>query len=419
MSHIFCGIDFGTSNSSIAVAGPEQSPVLVPVENNKPTIPSTIFYQNGKNAPLFGSEAVNAYINGEQGRLMRSLKRVLGTDLMNSGTILNGKSVKFENILSQFIKNLKDKAQALHDCEAASVVMGRPVHFRDNDAKGDARAEAELTSVAKAVGFQNIVFQFEPIAAAYAHEVNIPDEKLACVVDIGGGTSDFTIIRIGRKLQSKADRSDDILASAGIRIGGNDFDKNLTIKAFMPELGLKTTYGDKNLFVPSSQYFDLAEWSKVNSVYSYQNKRTIQQVLAEAHEAAKYKRLLELVEKEQGHHLLGEAEKAKINLTDNDEYQVCLDFLDDKPLVHTFKTAFEDAINENVMKISASLKECLHQAGITSETVELIVLTGGSTEIPFVQQELCRLFRNAVVSGENKLSSVGLGLAYDSLRKFA
>lgn len=419
MSQLFCGIDFGTSNSSIAVAGTGLSPSLVSVENNKTAIPSTIFYAKDKPFPLFGNSAIKAYINGEQGRFMRSLKRVLGTDLMSVGTILNDKSVKFENILAQYISELKDKAQALHKHEILSVVMGRPVHFRDNDMTGDARAEAELETIAKLVGFKNVVFQYEPIAAAYAHEIHLSDEKLACVVDIGGGTSDFTIIRIGQKLQAKLNRSDDILASTGIRIGGNDFDKSLCLKSFMPALGFQTTYGAKNLPVPSSQYFDLAEWSKINSVYSYQNKRIIKQVLNEAHEFLKYSRLLEIVEKEQGHRLLNETEIAKINLTNSDKHITNLDFLDDNPSVISNRQEFEQAISDNVIKVGHQIEECLSQAGTSADKIELIVLTGGSTEIPFIQKELCKSFKNAIVSGENKLSSVGLGLAYDSLRKFA
>ena len=118
MAHsLYCGIDFGTSNSSVAIAGRNQSPILVPVENQKYTIPSTIFYETDKTAPVFGQAAINAYITGEQGRFMRSLKRVLGTDLMSVGTIINNKSVKFENILAQFIKHLKDEAQAVSQNE--------------------------------------------------------------------------------------------------------------------------------------------------------------------------------------------------------------------------------------------------------------------------------------------------------------
>lgn len=419
MSYTFCGIDFGTSNSSIAIAGADKTPKLVPVENNKTTIPSTIFYEDNRPTPVFGNAAIRAYVNGEQGRFMRSLKRVLGTDLMSIGTIVNGKSIKFEEILKRFINELKYKAQTISGQEIENVVMGRPVHFRDNDPKGDINAERELKNIAHQVGFKNVVFQYEPIAAAYAHEIKVKDEKLACVIDIGGGTSDFTIIRLGPKLQNKLDRSDDILASTGVRIGGNDFDQSLSIKSFMPELGMKTTYGEKNLTVPSSQYFDLSEWSKVNSVYSYQNMRTIREVSADAHDLEKYSRLLELVEKEKGHILLGLVEEAKIDLTQELECRKILEFLEDKPIVRATQKEFNAAIKNNVSKTAASVKECLTQAGIKASSIELIVLTGGSTEIPLVQKELCAVCPQAEISGENKLSSVGLGLAYDSLRRFA
>lgn len=415
---IFCGIDFGTSNSSIAIAEKQKSPQLIEVEKQHTTIPSTIFYSAEKTYPVFGSQAIQAYISGEQGRFMRSLKRVLGTDLMSVGTIINGKSVKFENILSQFIKNLKEKAEAISQKNINSVVMGRPVHFRDNDIKGDIQAEKELESIAKQVGFKNVVFQYEPIAAAYAHETKIEGEKLACVIDIGGGTSDFSIIRLGKKFSEKNNRSEDILANSGVRIGGNDFDQNLCIKEFMPSLGMGTNYGNKNLPVPTSQYYDLAEWSKVNSVYSYQNKRIITQILMEAHQPQIYARLQELVEKEKGHELLGIVEKAKISLTKNITDIQVLEFLADKPEIISTQKEFDAAINNNVHKIKASVEDCLKQAQVKAENVNLIILTGGSTEIPFVQQVLCGIFKQAEISSENKLSSVGLGLAYDSLRRF-
>lgn len=416
--NIFCGIDFGTSNSSIATASKEKSPELINVESLYTTIPSTIFYEDGKSSPIFGRAAINAYINREQGRFMRSLKRVLGTDLMSTGTLINGKLVKFEDILAQFIKHIKSKAQAIHKVEITSVVMGRPVRFRDNDNKGDIAAEDELRKISTQAGFKNIVFQYEPIAAAYAHEVNLKDEKLACVIDIGGGTSDFTVIRLGEKLKNKINRRDDILASSGIRIGGNDFDRSLCISSFMPELGMKSTYGDKKLPVPSSQYFELAEWSKVNAAYSYQNLRIINQILSEAHDYQKYARLLELVEKEKGHELLKQVEDAKIALTQSHEDYQILKFLRDKPQIKCTKEEFDADIAYNLFKTADTLHECLKQANIKADDVDLIILTGGSTEIPSVKQQLCQIFPHAEISDENKLSSVGLGLAYDSLRYF-
>lgn len=418
MSPYFCGIDFGTSNSSIAISSASHQPTLVELEGDKFTIPSTIFYGQESAHPIFGRQAVAAYTNGYEGRFMRSLKRVLGTDLMSAGTQINDKSVKFENILARFLKHLKQQAENNVQQEIKHVVMGRPVHFRDGDQQGDIRAEQELQKVAQMAGFEHIVFQFEPIAAAYAHEDKISDEKLACVVDIGGGTSDFSIIRLGVKLKNKINRSDDILASSGVRIGGNDFDKALCIKSFMPVFGLGTTYGAKTLPVPTSQYYDLAEWSKVNSVYNYKNFKIVNEVLADAHQPLKYQRLQELISQEKGHHLLALVEESKIELTETSNLVKKIDFLNDRPQVKTSKADFEKSIASNVTNISQSINECLLQAGVKKEAINLIVLTGGSTEIPFVQSQMCAHFPHAIISGENKLSSVGLGLAFDSRRRF-
>ena len=418
MQPLFCGIDFGTSNSSIAVSSEKIAPSLAEVENGKHTIPSTIFYETGQKFPLFGEKAIEAYISGKEGRFMRSLKRVLGTDLMSAGTHINGKPAKFENILAQYIKNLKDKVNVKYQQSPGCVVMGRPVHFRDNDTKGDIAAQNQLEQIARNVGFKEIVFQYEPIAAAFAHEDKLEKESMACVIDIGGGTSDFTIIRLGPKLKAKNDRKDDILASSGVRIGGNDFDKNLSISAFMPELGLKTTYGEKRLPVPTSQYFDLSEWSKINSVYTYQNKRIINEVYTNAHNPHLYGRLVEIIEGEKGHLLLNMVEKTKINLSISESYETTLKFLKDAPKISVKKQMFEKSIAPNTLKINQSIAEALKIAQIKAEEINLIILTGGSTEIPYVRNCLCSNFPQANISEENKLSSVGLGLAYDALRRF-
>lgn len=418
MSVVSCGIDFGTTNSTIAVAGHQAEPELIRLANNKYTLPSTIFYAADKPYPLFGDEADEAYMNGTEGRFMRSLKRVLGTDLMKGGTIINGKSRKFENILAQFIKSLKEQAENHIQADLKKVVMGRPVHFRDNDPAGDKKAEAELRNIAHSVGFEEIFFQFEPIAAAFAHEDKLEKEALACVIDVGGGTSDFTVIRLGKSLQQKIDRSDDILASTGVRIGGNDFDKDLSLKCFMPAFGFQTTYGKQNLNVPSSQYFELSEWSKVNSAYSFQNLKIVNEVLANSHQPELYKRLKDILVKESGHKLLAEVEKSKIALTDNNEVTVSLPYIADSPVIKADKKHFEQSIAKDVGKVADTLRQCLKEAGVKAEEISLVILTGGSTEIPLIEQTMRNIFPEATFSQENKLASVGLGLAFDSQRRF-
>ena len=299
MSNISCGIDFGTTNSAISVAIPGEKPVLVPFKNGKNTMPTAIFYPAERGAePLFGEDAIKAYIAGEKGRFMRSMKRVLGSNLMHTGTHINGSVMRFEQILGQFIDNLKKYAETFTGEKIENIIMGRPVHFRDGDNLGNQRAEDELRQIASSIGFKNIGFQFEPIAAAYAHEDKLQSEKLACVVDIGGGTLDFTIIKIGPKLKNKLNRTDDILSSTGVRIGGNDFDKDLSLKCFMPEFGFGTLGGgkskyDKILPLATSPYFTLSEWSSVNSMYVPKEINFAKKMLYNAQEPQKVKRLVE------------------------------------------------------------------------------------------------------------------------------
>ncbi|WP_310590461.1 Hsp70 family protein [Dyadobacter sp. NIV53] len=302
--------------------------------------------------------------------------------------------------------------------EIENVVMGRPVHFVDNDPEADKRAQIELRSIALKLGYKNIDFQFEPIAAAFAHEVNISGEKLALVADLGGGTSDFTVIRLSNKYISKPDRSADILANTGVRIGGNDFDKDLSLAAIMPELGYKSTYGEKNLEVPLRHYYDLSEWSKVNFLYTTKIISQTRQLLYESHDKNRFKRLLQVLEQETGHALLAVTEETKIALTDELTYNTPFDFIEDGLSAKVTRDQFDEAILPQIKKITNAAQQCLDEAGVLKDNIELVILTGGTTEVLSVQNEFRKLFPNAVLADENKLSSVGLGLAYDSQKKF-
>ncbi|GAB4035141.1 Hsp70 family protein [Spirosoma jeollabukense] len=417
MTTISCGIDFGTSNSSIAI-DKDGEISLVPVENAQVTIPSAIFFQRSDNKAFYGRMAVNLFFDRQDGRFMRSLKRVLGTSLMKQGTLVNGASMNFTSIITSFLKQLKNKADAVAGQELEHVVMGRPVHFVDNDPAADARAQDELRAIAQRIGFKHIEFQFEPIAAAFAHEAQLSGERLAIVADLGGGTSDFTVIRLSNKYIHKADRTSDILANTGIRVGGNDFDKELSLAAIMPELGYRSTYGEKFLEVPLKPFHDLAEWSKVNFLYTPKIIQQVRQLLHQSHDKKRYRRLLNVLEHETGHTLLAAAEGAKIALSDQYEYKTIFDFIEADFSIAIQRSVFEEAIREDVDKIAASARQCLMEAGVRNEDIDLVILTGGTTEVYSVQAEFKRLFPNAAIADENKLSSVGLGLAYDSQNKF-
>ncbi len=412
-----CGVDFGTSNSAITVHSNDEVKIIE-AEPGKVTIPSALFFVDRQPEIHFGRSAIQLFLAGKEGRFMRSLKRVLGTSVMKQGTLINGRLMKFDKIIGSFIQNLKEKAENTLQDDLEDVVMGRPVHFVDGDPEADHRAQAELHEIARNVGFKNIAFQFEPIAAAYAHEATLTSEKLALIADIGGGTSDFTVIRLSNKYLAKSDRTADILANSGIRIGGNDLDKALSLLSFMPAIGYGTTYGEKNLPVSVKPFQDLSEWSKVNFLYTNKIRMQIRQILAQSHDKERFKRVLAVIEEEKGHTLLQEVEQVKISLTQSQETHANLDFIANDLTIRVERKEFEHAIQDHLAHVSKTALECIRSAGLQPKAINLIVLTGGSTEIPLVQHEFKRLFPQAAISDENKLSSVATGLAYDSIRTF-
>jgi len=420
MSNLSCGIDFGTTNSAISLYNEEIK--LVKIENNQETIPTTIFYPSKENEkPLFGRNALNKYIDGENGRFMRSLKRILGTDLMHNTTTINRTQIGFDKIIGNFISHIKTQTENQIANDIQNVVIGRPVHFCDGNIDKDAEAINTLTQIAKNTGFKNIDFQYEPIAAAFAHEQKIEGEKLAFVIDIGGGTSDFTVIKIGKNLKDKLNREDDILSNHGIRIGGNDLDKDLSINSFMPEFGMGSFYTNslkRKLPMPKQYYFGISEWSKINSMYNLRNIRDIQSFYNQSMNKDKLERLLELYEEETAHRLLNVVEESKIELTDKDIIITKIPFLSGNPEFTISKKNFEEAITSNTDKVIDVALETVKRANIKCEDIELIILTGGSTEIPYIQNRFISLFPNAKISNNEKLSSVGLGLGYDAMRKF-
>lgn len=412
-----CGIDFGTSNSAIAVGGKEGARLLA-VENGSDTMPSAIFYPDSASPPAFGRAAQKLFFEGEEGRFMRSLKRILGTALMGQGTVVNGRVRPFDQLIGHFVAHLKNVAEKQLNHGLTHAVMGRPVHFIDGDAEADARAEEELGRIARSAGFTHVAFQFEPVAAAFAHEAKVTGEKRALVADIGGGTSDFTVIKVSQSYITRADRSQDILGHSGVRLGGNDFDKALSLGSFMPALGYQTTYGEKHFTTPLSPFHDMSEWSKVNFLYTPKNKKEMRDILHESHSPKRFARFVHILEHELGHRLLAEVESAKIELTSHTAVTAHLDFIEKALLVNVPRESFDDAIRNHVTRISDAITECLNRAGCKEDSIEIIILTGGPTETPLLKRTICARFPKAQLSEDNKLSSVALGLGYDSVRKF-
>jgi hypothetical chaperone protein len=411
-----CGVDFGTSNSTVGCSRPGK-PVLLPLEDGKPTLPSVVFFNAEDNTTTFGRAALGNYLTGYEGRLMRSMKSLLGTSLIDSQTEVQGRVVGFRELLGQFLRELKHRAEQAAGQQFTQAVFGRPVHFIDDNAEADRLAENTLLEIARTAGFADIAFQYEPIAAAFAYESGIEREELVLVVDIGGGTSDFTLVRLSPANARKLERHDDILATGGVHIGGTDFDKYLSLACVMPLLGLGTRLSNNNE-VPSSYYFNLATWHTINFTYAPKVRRELQDVYRDARERGKLARLLKLIEQRDGHWLAQKVEEGKIALSDRETTQLQLDRLAPDLTLALHQAAFNVAIAHLIDSIENTVEKLLCDAGISADAVDTVFFTGGSSGVPLLRQKISALLPAARRVEGDLFGSIGAGLALDAARKF-
>jgi hypothetical chaperone protein len=411
-----CGVDFGTSNSTVGWVRPGAA-LMLPLEDGKVTLPSVVFFNVDDDDVSYGRAALAEYLAGYEGRLMRSLKSLLGTSLMEGQTEVGGRALPFKMLLGQFIGELKHRAEAAAGRKFESVVLGRPVHFIDDDAAADQTAEDTLAGIARDAGFRQIAFQYEPIAAAFDYETQIDREELVLIADIGGGTSDFSLVRLSPERAKRAERLDDILATGGVHIGGTDFDKYLSLSAVMPLLG----YGSQLMGgaeVPSSYYFNLATWHTINLAYTKKMQAQLNELVRDAREQDKLLRLQNLIEERAGHWLAIKVEEGKIALSDADRVQLDLDRLHPPLTMELQRALFNQAIGHLVGSIEQTVNQLLSDAGLHAGQIDTVFFTGGSSGVKLLRERIAAMVPGARKVEGDLFGSIGAGLALDAVRKF-
>ncbi|WP_309684594.1 Hsp70 family protein [Polaromonas sp.] len=415
-----CGIDFGTSNSTAGWSRPGQgagaSPLL-PLEDGKLTLPSVIFFHAEDAHVSYGRAALADYLAGHEGRLMRSLKSLLGTSMIDEHTEVMGRALPFRDLLAQFVGELKRRAERAAGRQFTRAVLGRPVFFVDDDAQADQRAERTLEEIARKSGLKDIAFQYEPIAAAFAYEVQIAREELVLVVDIGGGTSDFTLIRLSPARARLAERKDDILASSGVHIGGTDLDRALNLVSVMPLLGLGSAL-KSGLEMPSAPYFNLATWHTINMAYSKRALSQISDMHRQACDRPKLEKLQNLVKDRAGHWLALQVEGAKIALSDAPSATMELGRIAQGDSVTLQRQDLNQAIDTLVTSVQQTVARLLRDACVAAAGIDTVFFTGGSSSVPLLRQRILALAPAARCVEGDLFGSIGAGLALDARRKF-
>ncbi len=421
----FVAIDFGTSNSAVALPHGASGVRLVTLEPGQPTMPTAVFYradtppQQLDAERLYGRAAVAAYVEGLDGRLMRSMKSILGSTLLDQSTdIGGGRSVRYRDVVTGYLQRLKTQAEAEAGQVLKRVVLGRPVFFVDDDADRDAQAQAALEAAARQVGFTEVQFQYEPIAAALDHESNITHEQLVLVADIGGGTSDFSLVRVGperaKRGRSRAQRRDDILGNHGVHLAGTDFDRHVELASILPLLGYRTRRPAKPSEaareVPSGVYFDLATWHLINTVYAPARIAELRSMKSWYADARHHARLMNTVNERLGHALAAAAEQAKIDVAMNGHAHIDLDVLEMglSAALHVDQAAA--SIEADLQRIVVAAAETARRAGVKPAQVDVLYFTGGSTGLQPLVDRIAAGFPGAERVRGDRFASVAQGL---------
>jgi hypothetical chaperone protein len=413
------GFDFGTSNSAIGVAA-GNAVQLARVEGAATMMPSAVFFDfTEHDKPLYGRSAIDAYTSGNDGRLMRSLKTILSTSLIKERTALSKRSILLTDVIAMFTRHMRLRAEEALGAAVESVVHGRPVRFVEGDDEADRLAEDTLEAVARQAGFKEVSFVYEPIAAASQYELEATREQVVLVADIGGGTSDFSLVRIGPERRARDDRRGDILANTGVRVGGTDFDRNLSMGTVMPLLGLGSELNDKSLPMPKSTYADLAWWPTINLTYTSKVLREAHEVHRLAVEPKKTSRLLTVLNRHLGHRIAFAVEAGKIVLTDAEQTAIALAFIEAGLEAPATRETFEETIERELMRLRIAVWDCLALADLDDGDVDTVFMTGGSSLVPAVEAVIAAEVPNAAVRRGDDFLSVALGLTLEAQKRYS
>lgn len=399
------GIDFGTSNTAAAVlvAG---RPHVIPLELGQETLPTAVFFDAVRKDMVIGAEAVNALTGGREGRFMRAMKSVLGTPLLREKKQFGQVRMTLMEVIARFLAEVKARAEA-HCGQSFDVALsGRPVHFHTRDLARDAQAVLDLTECYRMAGFADVQFMFEPEAAAMAAG---PGDGIGLIVDIGGGTSDFTLFQ-----------GDRILASHGVRVGGTDFDRVLSLAHVMPLLGkdsqIRAVFGPQTHTAPVALYHDLATWAAIAFLYTGETKRAMAQMAKLAVEPVKFARLLTVLEMELGHDVAFAVERGKIAANGATGGVIDLKLVEKGLRVVLGPRQMADDLAGYAAQIRAAAVETCAIAGVSGADVARVVFVGGSSLMAVVEGATRAEFPQAKLEYANAFTAVVDGLAIAAAR---
>lgn len=413
------GLDFGTSNSAVAIINKNGQSEVLPIGNEQSKIIKSVLFfpyvSEKKRLHFVGDEALNAYLNADKkGRFMQSIKSILPEESF-SGTVVQGDYLGIDDLVAFILKYIKKKADEITGLNVKKVVLGRPAKFSDMES-AEKIAEQRLFIAAQKAGFEEIKFQLEPIAAALHYESSLSENKIVLVADLGGGTSDFTIMRLSPKRTVINDRKNDILSTAGIYIGGDSFDSDIMWHKLITYFGYNSQFKsyDKWLPIPAHIMHQICKWQKISFLKTRDMRITLSRFYHHSDNPQAIARLQSLIDDDLGFALFQKIEEAKIRLSSFDTAD--LSFNGGSILLKESITReeFNNFTSEKIAKISETINLTLQLANIRPEQIDTVFMTGGSSLIPAIRNILETQFGKEKIASLDSFTSVVSGLALSS-----
>ncbi len=409
------GFDFWTTNSTMWIAD-DKWVALLQLGEDKIETRTAIYYHVSKDVFTTWDQAIVDFKENPKWRLFQSVKSGLNATNEIKTLLRPGKAIKLTQIVQEIISQFKLKIENILQEEVDSVVIWRPVKFHDEDNGRDELAQNRLEKSAQLAWFKNIIFEYEPNAALRSHVSNNWSFGNVLVVDVGGGTSDFSVVNIENNKKFK------ILSNNGIYIGGNILDHVLSNQYFAKFLGRNSTYNsyDKVLSVPSTHYDIISDWKNLHMISTYKNINRIRSYLNFSNSQKEYWRLLEIAKDNlKGYDYLDNVEYAKRELSFNHEIFWSLENFKEPFIYELNRTRFNEIIDSNVQKIKEAALETIKQSWLKNDQIETVFFTWWSSTIPYFQQQILDLFSTdpAIVRWD-MFNSVWYGLTDIAREKF-
>ena len=416
------GLDFGTTNSAIAAIVGSQ-PTLAAFQSAggvTQTFPSVLYFERRKEGTVTrltsaaGPRALQSYLEAEEkGRLIQSLKAYLG-DRRFDGTGVFSQHYSLEDMIALIARHLLTDAQGL-SVKPSQVIVGRPVNFSSAETPDDnAFALGRLRAAIEKCGFTDIEFEYEPVAAAYSYEQALDRDELILIGDFGGGTSDFSILRVGPTQRIRGRAREDIVGTDGVAVAGDAFDRQIIRKLVAPRLGLGSEYfspPDKFLPIPAWPYERLERWHHLSFLNTSKNLEMLEQLRRSALIPERLEAFVHLIKSEMGYRLHEAVRRAKFDLSIGTEAQFEFEC---EPVSITKKVTrieFEKWIEPELTMMERCVDRLLSATGVAVGDVDHVFLTGGSSFVPAVRRIFVERFGAEKITGGGELTSVATGLS--------